>query len=289
MEYVSSVTKMPYDFNSNEYNMRETSATKSSTADTLKKLLTLISKTTTPKPTTTTVTTTTSTSTTTTTTTTSTTSTRSMEVILPQKQLANRTDFNDKNPSDKLNTILLAYKSSRNENEDQVEEWLKSLNVQTLKKVDMSTSRPSTVSKQTSTTTTKRTITTEVSTTTKKKLNIKKKFPRKNSKKKQKTTVDETNLCEERNDGDFIRDPSDCASFFTCYMGKSSMKTSCGAGLLFDLSCNCCNWPAQVRIKFINFFIFIYFYLNPLNKGPVLKNSFKSRFSFSSILQLLKF
>ena len=248
LEYVSSVTKMPYDFNLNEYK-QEMSLTKSSTADTLKKLLTLISKTSTLKSTSTTTTTTTSTSTTTSsTTTTSTTSTRSMEVIIPQKQIANRTEFYDKNPSDKLNTILLAYKSSRDENQDQVEEWLKSLNVQTLKKVEMSTSRPSTVSKQT--TTTKRTTTTtttEVS-TTKKKLIIKKKFPRKNSKKKQKTTVDETNLCEERNDGDFIRDPSDCASFFTCYMGKSSMKTSCGAGLLFDLSCNCCNWPAQVRI-----------------------------------------
>lgn len=57
---------------------------------------------------------------------------------------------------------------------------------------------------------------------------------------------EDADFCEGMADGTFVRDPDDCASFYTCYMSGSSIKTTCGAGLMFDEACSCCNWPSQV-------------------------------------------
>ena len=53
--------------------------------------------------------------------------------------------------------------------------------------------------------------------------------------------------CERLEDGEFVRDPNDCASFFTCFMGKVSKKTTCDSGLAFDYKLKVCNWKSQVN------------------------------------------
>lgn len=76
------------------------------------------------------------------------------------------------------------------------------------------------------------------------------KHKRKDGKRKHSGTdsMEMENVCEDREDGVYVRDPTDCASFFTCYLGGSSIKTTCGAGLMFDETCSCCNWPQNVRL-----------------------------------------
>ena len=53
--------------------------------------------------------------------------------------------------------------------------------------------------------------------------------------------------CQRLEDGEFVRDPNDCASFFTCFMGKVSKKTTCDSGLAFDYKLKVCNWKSQVN------------------------------------------
>jgi hypothetical protein len=48
--------------------------------------------------------------------------------------------------------------------------------------------------------------------------------------------------CENLDDGEFVRDPNDCASFYTCFMGKVTTKTTCERGLAFDKRLRVCNW-----------------------------------------------
>lgn len=52
--------------------------------------------------------------------------------------------------------------------------------------------------------------------------------------------------CEMLEDGEFVRDPVDCGSFYTCFRGKVSKKTTCDKGLFFDNRLKVCNWKSQV-------------------------------------------
>jgi hypothetical protein len=54
--------------------------------------------------------------------------------------------------------------------------------------------------------------------------------------------------CENLEDGEFVRDPNDCASFYTCFMGKVTTKTTCERGLAFDKRLRVCNWLNAVKI-----------------------------------------
>ncbi len=66
-----------------------------------------------------------------------------------------------------------------------------------------------------------------------------------------KTTSNATKLksnygCENLPDGEFVRDPEDCSSFFTCFTGKATKKSTCNSGLFFDSKIRVCNWKANV-------------------------------------------
>lgn len=52
--------------------------------------------------------------------------------------------------------------------------------------------------------------------------------------------------CDKLEDGEFVRDPYDCAVFYTCFMGKASKRSKCEDGLSFDNSIKVCNWKSQV-------------------------------------------
>ncbi len=52
--------------------------------------------------------------------------------------------------------------------------------------------------------------------------------------------------CGKLADGEFVRDPLDCTSFYTCFMGKMSEKTTCADGLAFDETIRVCNWRSSV-------------------------------------------
>lgn len=52
--------------------------------------------------------------------------------------------------------------------------------------------------------------------------------------------------CAKLEDGDFVRDPNDCSSFYTCFMGKANKRTTCDYGLVFDNFLKVCNWKSQV-------------------------------------------
>ncbi|RNA03844.1 chitotriosidase-1 isoform X1 [Brachionus plicatilis] len=52
--------------------------------------------------------------------------------------------------------------------------------------------------------------------------------------------------CENLEDGELIRDVKDCASFFTCFMGKASKRNTCNKGLYFDDRLKVCNWKSEV-------------------------------------------
>ncbi len=159
--------------------------------------------------------------------------------------------FNEKDRNDKLNSILLAYKSSRTDNEDIVDTWLKSLmsdmssTSSTTKQATRMLTRPVMVRKTLNWATAEMlkayTTTTPVEETTKSR-----KYARKRKNGSKEESMEEENVCEGLDDGVFVRDPSDCSSFFTCYLGGSSIKTTCGAGLKFDVACSCCNWPTNV-------------------------------------------
>lgn len=53
-------------------------------------------------------------------------------------------------------------------------------------------------------------------------------------------------VCGMAADGEFIRDVNDCASFYTCFMGKPIKKSKCDKGLVFDTKIRVCNWESQV-------------------------------------------
>ena len=60
------------------------------------------------------------------------------------------------------------------------------------------------------------------------------------------TGVNETR-CKGLDDGMFIRDPNDCASFYTCLMGKTLQRSTCDNGLVFDPKIKVCNWKNMVK------------------------------------------
>ncbi len=53
--------------------------------------------------------------------------------------------------------------------------------------------------------------------------------------------------CENLPDGEFVRDPEDCSSFFTCFMGIATKKSTCNDGLFFDSKLRVCNWKSNVE------------------------------------------
>ncbi len=57
---------------------------------------------------------------------------------------------------------------------------------------------------------------------------------------------DLTLLCKGLVDGEMIGDPFDCTSFYTCNLGKITMKRKCNNNLFFDSNIKVCNWPDQV-------------------------------------------
>ena len=52
--------------------------------------------------------------------------------------------------------------------------------------------------------------------------------------------------CRDAPDGAFVRDDSDCRSFYTCLLGKPIKMSQCEKGLFFDSKINVCNWESQV-------------------------------------------
>ncbi len=64
--------------------------------------------------------------------------------------------------------------------------------------------------------------------------------------------------CEQFEDGEFVRDPNDCSSFFTCFMGKATKRSTCEPGLAFDIKLKVCNWKENVSF-FLNFWFNIEF------------------------------
>lgn len=53
--------------------------------------------------------------------------------------------------------------------------------------------------------------------------------------------------CENLSDGEFVRDPADCAAFYTCFMGRLTKKQTCNPGLAFDKKLKVCNWKSEVN------------------------------------------
>ena len=53
--------------------------------------------------------------------------------------------------------------------------------------------------------------------------------------------------CENLSDGEFVRDPTDCAAFYTCFMGRLTKKQTCNPGLAFDKKLKVCNWKSEVN------------------------------------------